>query len=313
MTDVSAIVVAWNSAPWIGPCLGSLMRGAGHRTLEVLVVDNASTDGSAAAARSACPAARVIVNAENRGFAAANNQALGIARGRYLLLLNPDAEILGDGLERLVEFMESRPGVWAAGPALWNTDGSPQRTGVRFPNWWNILSEALLLDRMFPRTRLFGGHRELYVPADRSRSVDYVQGSCLLVRREAMQSVGMLDERFFMYFEETDWCYRMRQKGGEVWVAASSRALHHGGGPGSLYDEAKLVHYHRSLLAFYAKHYGRIPLLLIRPLLILRSLLRVLLRLPAALTEGDGQGAARSAIRGHRRVIRMMLGGEGAR
>src|SRR5512135_1298153 len=182
MTDLAIIIVAWNSKPFLGACLGSIAGSGSTHTRELVVIDNASTDGSAELVRQVAPDARLIVNKRNEGFAAANNSALSLVKGRYALLLNPDTVVLPGALDAMVDYMDRNGHIWALGPMMLNADGSPQLTGVRFPTNWNIFVETVFLDRMFPRSEWFGAHRELYRDMTVPRRVDYVQGSCLLMR-----------------------------------------------------------------------------------------------------------------------------------
>jgi GT2 family glycosyltransferase len=276
-------------------------------------VDNDSSDGTLGYIRALIPECITHRNAVNRGFAAANNQGIALSHGRYFLLLNPDTILRSGACDRLIEFMDLHPEVSACGPALLNGDGSPQRTGVTFPSLWNLFVEALFLDRLFPRSRLFGAHRKLYTDPEVPRKVDYVQGSCLLVRRETVEKVGALDEAFFMYFEETDWCKRIKDSGGEVWYVPGAKVFHFGGSAFGHYDERRLVAYHRSLLLFFEKHHAAWEGFVLRGIVLIRSAVRLLAWGILGLLPGDNQRArSRSAVRGYARVFTMMFRGRSA-
>jgi GT2 family glycosyltransferase len=307
MPELSIVIVTWNSRSDIERCLHSLTASGTRTSMEILVVDNASADGTAAYVREAFPGVALLANETNTGFAAGNNRALHVARGRFVLLLNPDTFVHVGALDALVAFMNESPAVWACGPPVFNADGSPQRTGIRFPGIWNLLVESLFLDRMFPRTRLFGGHRELYHDPGLPRTVDYVQGSCLLVRRTAMDRIGNLDEGFFMYFEETDWCRRMKEAGGEVSYVPGPGIIHYGGGATGHYDEARLLSYHRSLLRFFRKHHTPPAGVLLRGVLIFRSLIRIPVWIVYGLTHVSRRAAASSTLRGYLRVLLLLV------
>ncbi len=302
MIDLSVIVVTWNSRRDMETCLSSLPQSVQRHTYEVLLVDNASADDTLALSRRLMPSVRVLQNDTNIGFAAANNQGIAVAAGRYVCLLNPDTVLREHALDTLAEFLDAHPAVRACGPGMLNRDGTPQRTGVRFPSLWNLLAETLYLDRVFPSTRLFGGHRELYEDPSRPRAVDYVQGSCLMVRREVLETVGALDEGFFMYFEETDWCYRIRAAGGEVWIVPSAGVIHFGGDTAGHYDEHRLVLYHRSLLRFFDKHYTVSARIAVRALVFVRSLVRIVSWCIIGLFRPGLRSAAWSSCRGYMRV-----------
>ena len=308
MTDLSIIVVSWNSRLDLAVCLPSIPPAAATHSFEVIVVDNASTDGSLDYVHSVMPESICLGNASNRGFAAANNQGIALSHGRYYLLLNPDTVLHRGACDALVQFMDLNPGVSACGPALLNGDGSPQRTGVRFPSLWNLCVEALFVDRLLPHSRLFGRHRELYADPGVPRAVDFVQGSCLLVRRESVSRIGELDESYFMYFEETDWCKRMKQAGGEVWYVPAAVVVHLGGGTFAHYDEKRLVAYHRGLLNFFRKHYPSWQGLVLRCILAVRSLLRLAVwGALSLLTRNERRNRSRSALRGYVRTMAVLL------
>ena len=308
MIDLSIIVVTWNSRRDLATCLPSIPPAAASHSFEVIVVDNGSTDGSPEYVCSVMPASICHGNASNRGFAAANNQGIALSHGRYYLLLNPDTVLHREACDRLVQFMDLNPGVSACGPALLNGDGSPQRTGVRFPSLWNLSVEAFFVDRLFPRSRLFGRHRELFADVDMPRAVDFVQGSCMLVRRESVDRVGVLDESFFMYFEETDWCKRMKQAGGEVWYVPAAKVVHFGGGTFAHYDEKRLVAYHRSLLHFFHKHNPAWQGVVLRGILAVRSLVRLAVWGVVSLLTGDErQTRSRSSLRGYVKTLALLL------
>jgi GT2 family glycosyltransferase len=303
MDDLAIVIVTWNSAAFIERCLRSVESARGGLRVRVYVVDNGSVDGTGEIVRSRFPGVRYHENSVNLGFAAANNVALREARARYLMLLNPDT-IAGSGsFASLARWMDSRPSCWAAGPAMLNEDGTPQRTGVRFPRTWNILSEALWLDRLFPRSKLFGSHRALFGDPSVAAQVDYVQGACLMVRSDELEKAGPLDEGFFMYFEETDLCFRLKRAGGEVWYVPEASVVHLGGGEFGHYDEERIVHYHSSLLRFYSKHYGRRRALLLRPVVLFRSFVRTLAWAAVYLFRPSVRTQACSSLRGYLRTL----------
>ena len=205
----------------------------------------------------------------------ANNIALKQCHSRYYLLLNPDTEVYLNSLQVLVDTAKEYQEAWGIGPAIVNRDGSPQRTGVRFPKNWNIFVETFFLDRIFPHSRIFGKHKELYRDQSIKREIDYVQGSCLLISDDAIKKIGILDEEYFMYFEETDWCYRVHKAGKRILYSPTSIIKHYGGGEFAHYDEHKIINYHKSLLLFYRKHYSYSKILVVRYILIIRSMIRL--------------------------------------
>ena len=307
MDDLAIVIVSWNCRDYLEGCLESIRKAGPGGSSQVYVVDNNSADGTVEAIGRNFPEVRLIANSENVGFAAANNQAIRGSQSRYILLLNPDTSVLPGVLDGLVEFMDSHPGASAAGPVLLNNDRTAQRTGVRFPTNWNTLVETLFLDRVFPRSRIFGRHKELYEDQERPREVDFVHGAALMARRQTVEGIGGLDEGFFMYFEETDWCWRMKAAGGKVYSSAVEGIVHHGGSETGHFDERRLVHYHASLLRFYRKHYGTVRLMLLRPILVLRSIIRILVWSAFYAAKPDRREIAKSCIRGYLKVLRMAL------
>jgi GT2 family glycosyltransferase len=307
MDDLAIVIVSWNCRDYLVGCLESIRTAGPRGSFKVYVVDNSSSDGTVEVVRRDFPEVRLIANGENVGFAAANNQAIRESRSRYILLLNPDTTVLPGAVDGLVAFMDSHPEVSAAGPALLNTDGTAQRTGVRFPANWNILCETLFLDRVFPESKTFGRHKELYMDSSMPREVDFVHGAALMARRKAVERIGGLDDGFFMYFEETDWCWRIKADGGKVYYSAVDGIVHHGGSEVGHFDEQRLVHYHASLFRFYNKHYGTVRLMLLRPILVFRSMIRILVWGALYAVKPDRREVAKSCIRGYLIVLRMAL------
>jgi hypothetical protein len=307
MNDLTVIIVSWNCKGLLHDCLHSLEAQTSRYTWRTVVIDNGSADGTVAHVRKSFPGVEAIENRLNNGFAAANNQVLTAPKSRYVMLLNPDTVVQPGALDGLVGFMEEHPGAWVAGPTILNPDGTLQRTGVRFPNTWNIFVEGIFLDRLFPRSRLFGRHRELYLDPTAPRQVDYLQGACLIVRSEAVRQVGSLDERFFLYFEETDWCYRMKAAGGEVWRTPRASVVHLGGGELGHYDERRVYHYNKSLLLFYNKHYAFYRSVLVRGVIALRSIIRFILWSVVGVVAGSRFPKAFSSAKGYLKSIPLMI------
>ncbi len=217
------------------------------------MVDNASTDGSQAMMRQQFPHIHLIANRENVGFARANNQAMRVSKGRYALLLNSDALLLANAAQVMISLAEANPQAGIIGAQLLNPDGSFQASHTPFPNLWQeflILSGVgrMLYGRWYPSR----GPQEDQGP----QMVDYVEGACMLVRREAFEDVGGLDEGYFMYAEEVDWCYAMREKGWQVWYQPAAQVIHLGGGSSQSRRTRREADLYRSRVRFFRKHYG---------------------------------------------------------
>jgi len=256
--DISIIVVSWNSAQYLPACLSSLAAGAGRLSYETFVVDNGSRDGSAELVRAAFPWACLIANSANRGFAVANNQALRQARGRYMLLLNPDTKVHDQAIEKVVRFMDERPGTAACGCLLLNEDGSPQHTVRRFPTFSYALASRTILGRLgffrrsYDRVRMRG---EVF---DRIMEVDQPSGAALFLRQDALARVGLLDEGYFLFFEEVDLCRRIRDRGYIIHLFPEAQITHFGGGSRHQNRALTLRVSAESLLRYFRAHGGRL-------------------------------------------------------
>ena len=265
MIDLSVIIVSWNTKEYLLRCLKSVFRSEGHRSREVVVVDNGSKDGSEKEAKRLFPEIRLIVNEKNLGFSKATNQGIREASGRYLLLLNPDTEVREGAVETLVRFMEDHPEAGIGGALLFNEDGSKQNSIANFPSLATELLNKSLLRRFFPET--FPGKERRYSgPVE----VDSVIGACLITRREAVAEVGTLDEDYFLFFEETDWCYRMKNAGWRVFHVPQAEVVHfQGRGAEGRKREAK-VEYYRSRYRFFRKNRRKMERLLLPVGLVLK-------------------------------------------
>ena len=279
--DVSVVVVTYNAMPYLERCLESV---AG---LERIVVDHGSTDGTLELVRERFPDA-LLLEAENRGLAAGWNAGFRVASGRYVLLLNADAWVVGDSVTRLVEFADRHPEAAVVGPRLRNVDGSLQRSVRGFPTLWRLATEYLFLRKLAPRSRLLNAFYAGDFDHDEVREAEFVMGACLLVRREAADAVGLLDESFFLFNEETDWCYRFRAAGWKVMFFPGAEAVHVGGAShgGRMFTENV-----RSHLRFLTKHRGAAEAERARRLLLLA------LRLRGALFRGERGRMYREAAR----------------
>ena len=210
------VFVTYNSARYIPGCFRALARTSTPKEdYQVIVVDNASTDGSPAMVAAEFPQVKLIVSSENRGFTGGNNLGLAQATGEFQLLLNPDTEVLDDALPRLVAYAQAHPDVGVIGPQLLNADGTVQASRRRFPTLDVLFTESTWLQALAPRAVLAAYYVEDR-PDNVEQAVDWVTGAALLVRREAIAQVGPLDEGFFMYSEELDWCHRFRDAGWRV-------------------------------------------------------------------------------------------------
>lgn len=280
VTDLSIIVVSYNTRDLLRECLQSIYHQPTSRyQFEVLVVDNASSDGSAEMVRAEFGGAKLIANGENVGFGAANNQALQQAQGHYILLLNPDATVVGPAIWQMLAFLEAQPGAAVVSPALQYPDGKFQEGAFHFPTLAQIFLDLFPLNWRLTRSRLNGRYPRRFYGGDYPRAfeIDFPLGACLLVRRTVLEQVGFLDENFFMYMEEIDWCYRIKQaqvaRGYEevglrfrsgrkrphywqIFCLPAAKVIHHGGASTGQFRAESFYQLYRSRNYFYKKHYS---------------------------------------------------------
>jgi GT2 family glycosyltransferase len=266
--DVSVVVVNWNLKEYLRDCLNSLQQHSGDLTVETLVVDNGSTDGSIEMVKKEFPNVTLLCNAKNVGFSRASNQAIKKAGGRYLFLMNNDAILFKDALPRLVEFMDQNTDVGICGPKVINEDGTLQ---IYAKGYYPSLPRALghfflppILHRCF-RSLGFYEFQESII----SKPIDWLSGCAILARREAVESVGMLNEKVFMYCEDVDWCYRMNRAGWKIYYVPSAVVMHYGG-QSMKKQTGKVVGAHRAgLVAFYSQYHGSVASTVFRMVLLI--------------------------------------------
>lgn len=254
--DLTISIVNTNNCALLKNCLHSIFETT-RAQLQVIVVDNASTDGSPAMVTREFPQVNLLQNETRAGFGASHNRALECGAGRYLCILNEDTQLLPNCMDNLIAFMDTHPDAGACGPRLWNGDGSLQRTANRFPTIWFGIFEALALNRLFSRNPVL--QHNTYADWDRTtmRAVDSISGAALLVRREAARQVGLLDPRFFIYSEEVDWCLRLHQRGWKIFYVADAQLIHFGGSSTAARAPVKFHQiYWDSFLYYYRKHFG---------------------------------------------------------
>lgn len=252
--EVSVVIVNWNTREILHDCLKSVDENAGDVNLETIVVDNASADGSVDMIRRQFAHVHLIPNSANRGFAGANNQGIAAARGRYVLLLNSDTIVLDRAIEKTVGFADAHPEAAVVGCRVLNFDSTLQDSCFMFPSALNIVLSTTYLYKLFPGSRFFGRERMTWWDKDEPREVDVISGCFMLVRREAIEQVGVMDESFFMYAEETDWCYRFKHAGWSNLYTPAAQIVHLGGQSTAKVSAAMTVQLRLSILRFIGKH-----------------------------------------------------------
>ncbi len=250
----SIVIVGWQVRDLLRACLASIAVHENLAHLEVIVVDNASADGTAAMVAAEFPWVRLIALAHNPGFAGGNNAGLREATGDVCILLNPDTEIAAPALSALADYLRAHPEVGVAGPRLLNPDGTPQSAGYAMPSLFQVWYDLVPWPRRFYDSRLNGRYPD--APLDRPYDVGFPLGACLAVRRDVLNAVGPLDEGYGMYMEEPDFCARVRAAGFAVRIVPTVAVTHHGGRSTGQAPEAMFLALHRARRRFYARSYS---------------------------------------------------------
>lgn len=254
--DISVVIVNYNVREFLNNALVSLFKSLEGYSAEVFVVDNASDDGSIELIQKNYPTVQLIVNAANLGFAKANNQALARSKGKYLLLLNPDTIIQEDTIKKLIAFFQSTADAGIVGCKILNPDGSFQLPCRRsFPTPWTAFTKTFGLSALFPKSKIFARYNLTYLDPDETYEVDAVSGSFMMVKREVYDKIGGLDETFFMYGEDLDWCYRVQQSGWKVYYVPTTSIIHYKGESTKRSDIDELKVFYNAMRLFVRKHH----------------------------------------------------------
>jgi hypothetical protein len=252
---ISAVIVTWNAKKYVEECLRSL-RDNTDVPIETIVVDNASKDGTNELVKDEFPNIKLIQNEKNLGFAKANNIGISQSHGKYICLVNSDVNVFPGCLRKLIEFMEANPKVGLLGPQMLGPQHDIRRSSSRLPTIWNTFCRALALEKLFPGSRFFGAQLMSDFQHDRTMEVEVLNGWFWVVRREAMEQVGYLDERFFIYGEDIDWCHRFRDAGWRLVFYAEASSLHYGGASSSAAPTRFYIEMQRANLQYWKKHHG---------------------------------------------------------
>jgi len=254
--DLSIIIVTWNGKQYAWECLDSLRTYQGDPTVEVIVVDNASSDGTPAMVKQEFPWVRLIQSGANLGFAKANNIGMVASTGKYVCLVNSDVRVLPDCLPNMREYMEANPTIGMLGPQMLCPDGLIGRSYMRFPTLWRNLCDALALRCVFRGSETLNGIEMTDFDNRQTAEVDVLNGWFLMVRRNALEQVRMLDEQFFMYGEDIDWSYRFHKAGWKRVYFSGARAFHHGGASSAVAPARFYIEMRRANFQLCKKHNG---------------------------------------------------------
>jgi hypothetical protein len=291
MPDVAIIIVNWNGKDLLRRCLTAVRETVKRVSYETYVVDNHSSDGSVEVVRAEYPWVKLLANTENLGFARGNNQAMRLALpdSRYLLLLNSDAFVKADCIDHMVAFMDQHPAAGLGGPKLLYEDGRLQRSCYSFPTLWTEFTIALGADKFLAKLPFFGGYNLTHWNYDTVREVDVIMGAFMLARQAAVEQVGLMDEAFFMYSEEVDWCYRMQAAGWKTLFTPEAMCIHLWGGSSQQVKVESLIRLYRARVQFARKHYSRLTTFLYKVVIGLNALIRITLGAPFYLRTEHGR------------------------
>jgi GT2 family glycosyltransferase len=279
---ITIIIVTWNSERYIRNCLDSIIQNAGELHPEIILVDNNSTDQTVKAVEELYPQVNLFLNKDNLGYAQANNQGMENSQGEYILLLNPDTEVIENSLFLMIQFMEENPQTGALGPRLINPGGTVQPSCREFPRYTTLLWEFSGLSRLFPKSRIFGHWRMGYFAFNKTQEVDQPMGSCLLLRRKTLEEIGVFDQSFPMFFNDVDLCYRIKKAGWKIYFLSDAHILHHKGASTRQAKRRMIWRSHMAFYRYFRKHktgmWNRLIQYLLFILLLLFAILRMILK-----------------------------------
>lgn len=287
---LSIVIVSWNVRELLRDCLRSIEQTQGDLTVEVIVVDSASADGSPAMVAAEFPQVTLIASDENVGFPWGNNMGIAKAHGRYILLFNPDTILHENALVHMVDYLEKHLDVGVVGAQLLNEDGSVQSSRRRFPTLITAFFESTWLQSRAPQ-RILNRYYALDIADDQTADVDWVMGACLMTRQEIARTVGGMDEGYFMYSEELDWCRRIKMAGWRVVYLPAAQVTHYQGKSSEQVVAQRHIYFNQAKLRYFRKYHGRVPALILRLFLLLNYLAQM------ALEAGKG-------VVGHKRPLR---------
>src|SRR3990172_7738260 len=259
MIDLSICIVSYQARDLLRDCLRSIYETIDSLSFEIIVVDNYSEDGTLEMLKDEFPNVRLLVNDHNTGYTRPNNQAMRESKGRYVVLLNPDTLVKPNAIAELFAFLETHPEVGIVGPKVLNRDGSLQKQCRRSEaRPWDAFCYFSGLSRIFPHDKRFSGYLMTYLSEDLTHEAEAVSGSCMMIRHKVIDQIGYLDELFFAYQEDTDYCRRARLAGWKVFYDPSAQIIHYGGEGGSNVQPFRsIIEWHRSYYLYYRKHFAR--------------------------------------------------------
>jgi N-acetylglucosaminyl-diphospho-decaprenol L-rhamnosyltransferase len=300
---LSIVIVSWNTRDLLDNCLTSVFADFPENEMEVWVVDNASTDGSSEMVKHSFPGVNLIENRRNIGFAQANNQAIRQSKSQYILLLNPDTKILPGALRKMLQYMQASPRVGASGPKILNPDRTLQTSSYPIPTLSREFWRLMHLDKIWP----YGVYDMSRWAPKKNRKVDILLGACLLMRKEALDDVGVLSEDYFMYTEEVDICYRLGRKRWEIYWLPEAEIIHYGGQSTSQVSREMFIHLYQSKILFFKKHYGNTSAFLYKLILLFVSLVRLAFTPVALFTSSPRREERLELVHNYRQLVKTLF------
>ena len=304
---LSVNIVNFNNTEFISNCINSVYSNTSNINFSILIIDNASTDKSIEITRKEFPLVNIIRNSSNLGFAGAHNIGFKKNDCKYVLILNPDTLFVDNSIKIMSDFLDQNPEVGIVGPLIFNPDKTSQYTGITYPSNLNLFLETLFLDRLFPNNAIFGKHKGTFEPYMTTKSVDYLQGSCLMIRKKVIEEIGLFDDSFFMYFEETDFCYRAKKIGWKIVRLGGTSLIHFGGGETGYYDEFRIIQFTKSLILFYKKYYSSKDILMLKFILFLRNCIRLTLWFAVRITLRNKKEESSSRLKGYFKSFKLLI------
>jgi GT2 family glycosyltransferase len=256
-------------------------------------------DGSPEAVEKEYPNVKLIRNDQNYGFAKANNIGIKASKGRYICLINSDVKVLSECLRRLYDYIEKKPSIGIIGPRILNADMSFQCNCRHFPSLWSNFCSAMALNRLFPNSRMFSDEQMFYFKHDVIRNVDVLSGCFLMVRREALEQVGYLDDQYFMYSEDVDWCKRFWQAGWQVVFFPEVDSIHYGHGSSSITPLRFSIAQEKSLFQYWAKYHGRMSCFALFCIIVLQHILRMIPEVILYIFKSSSRGKRKLQLQKH--------------
>ena len=277
MSDISIIIVNWNTKDYLRKCISSILHYSDRSSLqiEIIIVDNDSDDGSPEMIINEFPEVTLIQLDNNVGFARGNNTGIEKSTGRYLCFVNSDVEFIEDSISRMYDYMEKNESIGVLGPQLLNADKTLQPSYTGALSLWRYFCRALFIDRAFPQLKLFSGYEMTYFKGDRIQDVDILIGAFWMIRKEAIDVVGVLDDRYFMYSEDRDWCYRFRKNGWRVVYFPGTKVIHYGGGSSKRAPIKYYAELQKSIHQYWKTHKTTPSLMMFSALMMLYNILRL--------------------------------------